>query len=50
MGADDVDGVSAADETGEGRRRAPLEEIRRNILAAGCEPIERNGRYELFPR
>ena len=35
MGADDVDGVSAEDETGEGRRRAPLEEIRRNIQAAG---------------
>ena len=25
----------------EGRRRAPLEEIRRNILAAGLEPVER---------
>jgi hypothetical protein len=50
MGADDVDAVAAADDTGEGRRRAPLEEIRRNIQAAGCEPIERNGRYELTPR
>jgi aminodeoxyfutalosine synthase len=47
VGADDVDGVSAEDETGEGRRRAPLEEIRRNIIAAGQEPIERNGRFEL---
>ena len=35
MGADDVDAVSAEDETSEGRRRAPLEEIRRNIRAAG---------------
>jgi aminodeoxyfutalosine synthase len=47
VGADDVDGVSAEDETTEGRRRAPLEEIRRNILAAGQEPVERNGRFEL---
>lgn len=46
MGADDVDGVSADDDTGEGRRRAPLEEIRRNIRAAGLEAVERNGRYE----
>jgi hypothetical protein len=50
MGADDVDAVSAEDETSEGRRRAPLEEIRRNIQAAGCEPVERNGRYELTSR
>jgi hypothetical protein len=47
VGADDVDAVSAADGTGEAPRRAPLEEIRRNIRAAGGEPIERNGRYEL---
>jgi aminodeoxyfutalosine synthase len=47
IGADDVDGVSAEDETSEGRRRAPLEEIRRNIVAAGLEPVERNGRFEL---
>ena len=46
VGADDVDGVSAEDETTEGRRRAPLEEIRRNIRAAGQEPVERNGRFE----
>jgi aminodeoxyfutalosine synthase len=49
MGADDVDAVSAMDETGEGRRRAPLEEIRRNIRAAGFEPVERNGRFDLLP-
>jgi 2-iminoacetate synthase ThiH len=47
VGADDVDAVSAEDEGTEGRRRAPLEEIRRNILAAGQEPIERNGRFDL---
>src|SRR4029434_5131383 len=43
-GADDVDGVSASDEAPEGRRRAPLEEIRRNVEAAGFEPVERGGR------
>jgi len=47
VGADDVDGVSAENDTGEGRRRAPLEEIRRNIVAAGQDPIERNGRFDL---
>jgi hypothetical protein len=44
FGADDVDGVSASDAAPEGRRRAPLEEIRRNIEAAGFEPVERGGR------
>jgi aminodeoxyfutalosine synthase len=46
VGADDVDAVSPEEETPEGRRRAPLEEIRRNIRAAGQEPVERNGRFE----
>jgi len=41
FGADDVDGVSPKDEVTEGRRRSPLEEIRRNILAASGEPAER---------
>ena len=48
VGADDVDGVSAVDDIGEGRRRAPLEEIRRNIRAADQEPAERNGRFEVL--
>ena len=43
FGGDDVHGISASDEAPEGRRRAPLEEIRRNIEAAGFEPIERDG-------
>ena len=47
VGADDVDSVSPQDETTEGRRRAPLEEVRRNIRAAGLEPVERNGRFDL---
>jgi aminodeoxyfutalosine synthase len=50
VGADDVDSVSPEDDTGEGRRRAPLEEIRRNILAAGLEPVERNGRFDVLAR
>jgi hypothetical protein len=47
VGADDVDGVSPDEDTGQGRRRSPLEEIRRNIRAAGQEPVERNGRFEM---
>ena len=50
VGADDVDGVSAEEETGQGRRRSPLEEIRRNIRAASQEPVERNGRFETLAR
>jgi aminodeoxyfutalosine synthase len=50
VGADDVDAVSAEDDTTEGRRRAPLEEIRRNIVAAGLEPVERNGRFDTLSR
>ena len=47
VGADDVDAVSAVDDLSEGRRRAPLEEIQRNITAAGLEPVERNGRFDV---
>ncbi len=50
VGADDVDAVSPENETSEGRRRAPLEEIRRNIIAAGQEPVERNGRFDVLTR
>ena len=46
VGADDVDAVSADDDLSQGRRRATVEEIRRNIRAAAQEPIERNGRFE----
>src|SRR5262245_16004627 len=48
VGADDVDAVSPEDDQSEGRRRAPLEEIRRNIRAASQEPVERNGRFEVL--
>jgi hypothetical protein len=50
MGADDVDNVSAQEDLGEGKRRAPLEEILRNIRAAGSEPVERNGRFDVVRR
>ena len=45
FGADDLYGVSASAEAPEGRRRAPLEEVRRNIEAAGFQPVERNGAF-----
>jgi aminodeoxyfutalosine synthase len=44
MGADDVDGVSPL-EGDLGRRRSPLEEIKGNIVAAGLEPVERDGSW-----
>ena len=47
FGADDVWGVAASDDAPEGRRRAPVEEIRRNVEAAGFEPVERDGRFVL---
>ena len=50
VGADDLDAVSAVDDLSEGRRRAPLEEVRRNIAAAGLEPVERDGRYDTIGR
>ena len=50
VGADDVDGVSPEDDASQGHRRSPLEEIRRNIRAAGQEPVERNGRFEMPAR
>jgi aminodeoxyfutalosine synthase len=50
FGADDVDGVSAAEGGDEGHRRAPLEEIRRNIKAAFLDPVERDGRYQTVAR
>jgi aminodeoxyfutalosine synthase len=46
VGADDADAVSASDESETGPRRAPLQEIRRNIEAAGLEPVERDARFE----
>jgi 2-iminoacetate synthase ThiH len=48
FGANDVDAVSTAEDVGTGRRRAPLEEVRRNILAASLTPVERRGDSPLF--
>ena len=45
FGADDIDGVSPSDAAAHGARRAPLEEITRNIRAAGLVPVERDGRF-----
>jgi aminodeoxyfutalosine synthase len=50
VGADDLDGVSVEEDTGEGRRRTPIEDVLRNIRAAGLEPAERNGRFDLVAR
>ncbi|HEV3141824.1 MAG TPA: hypothetical protein VGY57_14965, partial [Vicinamibacterales bacterium] len=47
MGADDLDAVSPQDDQSLGPRRAPLEEVRRNIRAAGYEAAERTGRFDL---
>ncbi len=46
VGADDLDGVEAADDTSKGPRRAPLEDVRRNIAAAALVPVERDARFE----
>lgn len=46
-GADDIDGVSAVDALGLGWRRAPIEDVERNIRAAGHEPVLRNGRFTI---
>ena len=44
-GADDIDGVSAVDALRLGWRRAPIEDVERNIRAAGHEPRPRSGRF-----
>lgn len=45
FGADDIDGVSPDDSEEHGPRRTTLEEITRNIRAAGRVPVERDGRF-----
>jgi len=45
FGADDVDGVTAVDTRDSGTRRAPAEEIHRNIRAASLDAIERDGLF-----
>ena len=48
FGADDLDAVSASDDAHEGRRRAPLEEVRRSVEAAGLSPAERDGHFNVI--
>ena len=45
VGADDIDGVTAAEPGLLGPRRTAIEEVRGNILAAGLQPVERDGRF-----
>ena len=45
FGADDLDAVPAGPGD-HGWRRAPREEVRRNIVAAGYSAVRRNGRFE----
>ena len=47
FGADDLDAVSVGDDAPDGRRRAPLEEVRRSIEAAGFSAAERDGRFNV---
>lgn len=47
FGANDLDGVSPIDTDELGPRRAPLEDIRRQIRAAGAEPAERDASYSV---
>jgi len=44
-GAGDIDGVAAVDSLNLGARRSPVEDIVRQIRAAGGTPIERDGRF-----
>lgn len=45
-GANDIDGIAASDTRDLGPRRAPVEDIERQIRAAFAVPALRNGRYE----
>jgi aminodeoxyfutalosine synthase len=44
-GASDIDGIAPVDIAALGPRRAPKEDIERQIRAASAEPVERDGRY-----
>lgn len=47
FGASDIDGIAAFDEAELGPRRAAVEDIGRQIRAAGGEPVERDGAYRV---
>jgi aminodeoxyfutalosine synthase len=46
FGASDLDRVAASDDAPLGHRRAPLEDVQRNIKSAFLDPVERDGRFE----
>lgn len=50
VGADDLDGVSPTDDVALGPRRAVAEDVRRNIVSAGLQPMERDGRWVTLAR
>jgi hypothetical protein len=52
FGADDLDNVAAEESSPNllGPRRAPLEEVKRNIRAASLTPVQRNARFEAIAR
>lgn len=45
FGANDIDGIASVDTLNLGPRRAPLEDVQRQIRAAGAAPVERDARY-----
>ncbi|MGD9904895.1 MAG: hypothetical protein AB7U83_15630 [Vicinamibacterales bacterium] len=45
VGADDLDAVPVVDDPALGPRRAAVEEVRRNIAAAGLAAVERDGNW-----
>lgn len=45
FGANDIDGVASIDTLALGPRRTPIEDIRRQVQAAGATPMERDARY-----
>lgn len=50
FGANDLDRVSPVDEEALGRRRASVEEVRRNVTAAGFTPFERKTPFDFRSR
>ena len=46
FGANDLDRVSTSDDASLGKRRTSVEDVRRNIAAAGFTPVERVSRHE----
>ena len=45
FGADDLDTVTPSDAAPDGQRRAPIQDVCRNIEAAALTPVERDGRF-----